>query len=164
MAKRNWPAAVVGGLILGAAAAVAKRGLARYAIEETSMSPALEPGDYVLARRNSLPFRRGEVVIYAGDARPEFALVKRVVGLPGEHVVIKNAQVHVQGHVLAEPWADGPTLPDGKWALGPSELFVLGDRRAASADDSRTTGPIPFDAVEATVRYRYWPFSRLGKL
>ena len=128
------------------------------------MSPTLEPGDYVLARRNALPFRRGQVVIYSHPERPDFSLVKRVIGLPGEHVVVEAAQVHVQGHVLAEPWADGPTLPEGSWSVGPSELFVLGDRRAVSADDSRTTGPIPFESVEATVRYRYWPFSRVGKL
>ena len=164
MAKRNWPAALVGGVILGLGAAVAKRGMARYAIEETSMSPALEPGDYVLAKRNALPFRRGQVVVYTREAWPGFALVKRVVGLPGERLVIEGTQVHVRGHVLAEPWADGPTLPDGTWKIGPSELFVLGDRRAASADDSRTAGPVPFDAVEATVRYRYWPISRMGRV
>ena len=103
-------------------------------------------------------------MIYTRQSRPEFALVKRVIGLPGEEVVVTGAQVHVQGHVLAEPWADGPKLPDGIWTMGPSEIFVLGDRRAASADDSRAAGPVPFEAIEATVRYRYWPLSRAGKV
>ena len=128
------------------------------------MTPALHPGDYVIARRGQVPFRRGEIVVYRHPDRPGFDLVKRVVGQAGEQVDISGGQVHIQGHVLAEPWADGPALGDGSWSLGPEEVFVLGDRRSQSADDSRSLGGIPFDSIEATVRFRYWPPTRFGKV
>ena len=95
--------------------------------------------------------------------RDGFFLVKRVVGIGGEVVDISGGQVHVDGRPLAEPWADGPTTGEGHWELGPGEAFVLGDARAASADDSRILGPIPAERLQWRAAMRYWPPLRAGR-
>ena len=138
---------VIGGL--------ARQRIARFEVAEASMAPTLEPGEWILATRLARPVR-GDVVIYPlGDLE----LVKRVVGLPGEVVTIAGGQVHIDGVTIAEPWADGPTLPDGEWKLG-DELFCLGDARARSAGDSRQVGPVPLDQAAWRVRAVYWPRPR----
>lgn len=117
----------------------------------------------ITRRLTSLP-RRGAVVVFRHPDRPETELVKRVVGLPGEAVAIANGQVHVDGSVLAEPWADGPTLPDGDWALSPHEVFVLGDARPRSTADSRHIGPVPLTEARWEVAGRYWPLRSIGRI
>ena len=138
--------------------------LRRYQIAEKSMAPKLMPGDYVLAQPRRQPPQRGEIVIFPHPHHRGFELVKRIVGLPGETIVISNGQVHADGAVLAEPWADGPTLPDGNWSLGPDQVFVLGDSRAASAGDSRWIGPVSATAARWKVVARYWPPNSIGRI
>lgn len=156
-----------GTTVLGAAALVAgaavTRSLRRYEIAEGSMAPALRSGDYVLAVRQRRP-QRGHVVIFEHPARPEFELVKRIVGIPRDRIAVAAGQVHVGDRPLAEPWADGPTLPDGSWNLGSDEVFVLGDQRAISRDDSRGLGPLSVRRVRWRVLLRYWPLSRVGRV
>ena len=138
--------------------------LRRYEIAENSMQPGLRPGDFVIAQPLTRTPQRGDIVIFEHPSLADFELVKRVVGLPGEHLVIRHGQVHADDAVLAEPWADGPTLPDGDWQLGPTDVFVLGDNRAASAGDSRSIGPIDTDRVRWRVTARYWPVSSVGRI
>lgn len=130
----------------------------RYEIANVSMVPALQPGDYVLAvRRTGRPVR-GEVIVYAGA---RFELVKRIVGLPGETVRIAGGVVRVDETPLDEPWASSATSGDGVWQLDDNEVFVLGDQRTASSEDSRQLGPLPA-APRYVVIWRYWPRDRIG--
>ncbi len=142
--------------------AIARGRVRRYEIAEQSMHPALDAGDYVIAIRSDRIPVRGDIVIAGHPGDPEFDLVKRVVGLPGETVAIANGQVNIDGTPLAEPWAEGPTRPDGVWTLGTDELFLLGDQRAVSAADGRHTGPIGADAARWRVAVRYWPPQKIG--
>lgn len=128
------------------------------------MSPALDPGEFVIARTSKKAVQRGDIIVFDHPHRSGFELVKRVVGLPGESVVVSNGQAHCNDAVVAEPWADGPTFPDGAWQVGPDEVFVLGDNRSASAADSRTLGPIPIGESHWRVVARYWPFVSAGRI
>ena len=138
--------------------------LRRYEVSERSMEPTLQSGDYVIAQPRRDALTRGDIVIFDHPEVPGYELVKRLVGLPGEQVAIGNGQVHCSGAILAEPWADGPTLPDGNWELESDELFVLGDNRAESAADSRTIGPVKLANVRWRVVARYWPPGSIGRL
>ncbi len=154
---------VAAGLVVGLGSTVLRRTYSRFEIAEHSMSPALVPGDFVIVSRADAP-RRGDIIVFPHPDRPAFHLVKRVVAIGNEQVAIANGQVHVDGNVLAEPWADGPTLGDGHWHLSPTEVFVLGDRRSESRDDGRAIGPLPAAAVTGRVVARYWPLHRLGRI
>jgi signal peptidase I len=153
-------------LALAAALAIAVAGIkgrpTRFEVAEASMEPALQPGDYlvaVLARTVG----RGDIVVYPDPARPGQDLIKRVVGLPGETVAITGGQVVIDGMLLAEPWADGPTLPDGEWTNQTGTIFALGDNRRMSVGDSRSTGPISTTGLYQAV-WRYWPLGSVGRV
>lgn len=102
------------------------------------MSPALEPGDYLVTRAGGR-LRRGGIVVFEHPHRPGFLLVKRLAGLPGDEVDLDGRTVRV---------AEG-------------EVIVLSDARTLTRADSRTFGPVPLDRVERVV-FRYWPPRRLG--
>lgn len=162
MARSRWFAAVAGSLAV--AGGMLGSTYMRYRIAEDSMRPVLQPGDLVIVRRGVRTLHRGTIAIFGHPEIPSMDLVKRVVGLPGETVEISNGQVHVDGSILAEPWADGPTIPDGTWHLGDDELFVLGDARPRSSGDSRMIGPVLLSSTHGQVRGVYWPPTRLGRI
>ncbi len=94
----------------------------------SSMAPAVNPGDWLVATRGGA-IHRGSVVVL-GDPRGGRDLVKRVTGVPGDVV-------------------DGRTLAS-------AEFMVVGDNHEASTD-GRTFGPVGREAIEGVVRLRYWP-------
>ena len=148
---------------LAATVAAAFKGrLTRFEVAEASMEPALSRGDYLIALL-ATSVRRGDIVIYPDPTMPDRYLVKRAVGLAGEHVSIAGGQLTIDGAVLAEPWADGPTWPDDEWVIPAGSLFPLGDNRRFSAGDGRSSGPIPLDGACKAV-WRYWPPGSFGRL
>ena len=113
----------------GAAVGLARR-LVAYEIADHSMEPGLRPGDWVLGLR-CRDARRGQVVVFDHPQRPGFEMVKRVAAGPGDQV--------------------------GGVALGPGEVWVLGDNPGAGSIDSRTLGPIPAEQFRSRLLVRYRP-------
>ncbi|NIA25507.1 MAG: signal peptidase I [Gammaproteobacteria bacterium] len=155
MGKLRITGTLIAALAGGVAARWTYQRLARFEISEVSMAPTLRPGDRVLTWERTP--RRGDIVVFEHPTKPGFWLVKRIIGLPEEHVAIRNGNVFVDGSVLEEPWAKEPTGPEADWRLGAHEAIVLGDARHLSAGDSRQLGPLPVDALLHTVIARYWP-------
>jgi signal peptidase I len=130
------------------------------------MGSTLQPGDHFLVEDvDGGDLDRGEVIIH-DDQGTE--VVTRVVGLPGEELLATDdGRLVVDGHVLDEPYlADGTVTRffeahEPPVAIGEDELFVMGDTREDSLD-SRTFGPIPFDAVVGRVAVIWWPLDRAG--
>ena len=153
-------------LLIAAAAGLTARALyarlGRFEIAEASMTPSLLPGDYVLTDRTSRQLRRGDIAVFEHPDRPAFHLVKRIVGLPGEHLTIESGRVLIDGIPLSESWTNDDTGPDGTWELGAGEAFVLGDARSLSAADSRHLGPVPVERLRVKIVLRYWPPGRFG--
>jgi signal peptidase I len=90
-------------------------------------------------------------------------VVKRVVGLPGERVRIRDGRLEVDGQAVPEPYlAGGSGSGELDLQLGPAEYLMLGDHRAASTD-GRDFGPVGADAVVGRVRFAYWPPRRLRR-
>lgn len=146
------------------AAALGRLRFRRYAIVESSMEPALHSGDWVLARRRKGELERGDIVVTRDPNLPAIDLVKRVIGLPGEHVAIEGGRVTVDGALLADRWASGLTRPDGEWIVDEESVWLLGDHRARSASDGRSTGPTAIAAIDWVVVVRYWPRERAGSV
>lgn len=162
-------AAAVGAGAVVAFSAISRR-YTRVEVAGASMTPALQPGDYLLVRRGA-PRPRAEYgdIVALRDPRPVGdgrLLLKRVVGLPGEQLRIGGGPVQINGRVLIEPYAHGSGPYDqhrGINRLGPEEYFLLGDHRGASTD-SRDFGPVLLEHIEGVAVLRYWPPGRLGRL
>lgn len=128
----------------------------------------LLPGNADLEAKVVYPFhlpRRGEVVVfeYPRDVSKDY--IKRVIGLPGDTVVIKDGQVLVNDQLLDEPYLKGvPTTCRGgdpcsdaqPVVVPPGTVFVMGDNRNNSSD-SREWGPLPLDRIIGKAWVSYWP-------
>jgi signal peptidase I len=84
-------------------------------------------------------------------------MIKRVIGLPGETVVIDTGTILIDGRADQDRWGVGLTSTDGEWTLAMDQIFVLSDNRSATRDDSRGFGPIT-----AHTSRRVWWVVRIG--
>ena len=160
MRTRGIIAGTIGVAVLTAAAL---RGvLRRFEIREASMAPALESGDWVIAKRRTRPPSRGDILVFDDPTGTGMNLVKRVIGVAGEQIGIDSGRVTVDGAVLADRWTNGLTTPDGEWDVPDGHVWVLGDNRSASRSDSRLYGSIPIESAQWQVVARYWPSTRTG--
>jgi signal peptidase I len=149
-----------------------------YKVQQMSMENTLLPDQYVLVDKLTphwAPYRLGDIIVFDPPSSWSGAngvpFIKRVIGLPGDHVQLKDGRVYVNGLALDEPYvltANGSgTEPSGggpsQWVVPSGELFVMGDHRDASAD-SRTFGPIELSHVIGRAWLRYWPIETFGVL
>ena len=155
-----------------------------FEVKQHSMEPTITPSDYVLIEKVTLHFagyRRGDVIVFQppqGYEQGEIPFIKRVIGLPGDHVALANGGVLItpsNGPTVRidEPYiartAAGtpvPSLPEGpdrktEWDVPSGMVFAMGDNRAVS-EDSRTFGPISDDAILGRAWLRYFPLDRAG--
>lgn len=106
--------------------------------------------------------RRGDVVVIHLHAQSDELLIKRVIGLPGDIVEIRDGRVFVNGDALAEPYvADVTNGSYGPTTIPPLNIFVLGDNRNFS-NDSRSFGTIPLKDVIGRAWFSYWPADQIG--
>jgi len=140
-------------------------------IPSGSMEPTLQIGDRILVGKFSYrlrPIRRGDIIVFRYPLGPARDFVKRVVGLPGETVELREGLVLINGKPLSELY---PTaLPGGDRACtstyGPKrvptgQFFVLGDNRCNS-EDSRFFGFVPAQNVVGKALLVYWPPPRIA--
>ena len=145
-----------------------------FIVRGASMQPNFENNEYLIIDELSYFFhepKRGEVVVfhYPLDTRQYF--IKRVIGLPGEKVEIKDGKVMVhkigeeKGLLLKESYLpEGlKTEGDTTLTLGPADYFVLGDNRSQSSD-GRFWGALPRRLIVGRALFRAWPVTRAGTL
>ena len=142
-----------------------------------SMFPTYEHGEYLLTDKISyklgVPERGDVVVFHAPEASqcPEGTgcdFIKRVIGVPGDTVLVADDHIYVNGTLLEESYIapEVPTMAGAYTRNGPvtipsGEYFVAGDNRPHSSD-SRVWGPVPLDKIVGKVFFRYWPPQRMG--
>ncbi len=135
-------------------------------VEGQSMEPNLHTDQRLVVEKVSYRFHgpeRFDIVVIKMPGQSEELLIKRVIGLPGETVEIKNGRVYINGQELEEPFITGQTRP-GRYShvtVPPLHVFVLGDNRDHS-NDSRSFGPVPIENIVGRAWLSYWPPEEIG--
>jgi signal peptidase I len=138
-----------------------------FIVDGQSMEPTFQNSDYLITEKVSFRLgtpKRGEVVIFHPPDNPSVNYLKRLIGLPGDEIEIKDKLVYVNGKKLDEPYLTGgkktELVQPGnlKVTVKANEYFVLGDNREHSRD-SRELGPIPKANVVSRVWVRLFPLS-----
>ena len=132
-----------------------------------SMHPTYKNGEYLMANKVTYRFKspqRGDVIIFKYSSTQDF--IKRIIGLPGDTVMLKDGQLYINDQLLEESaYLDdsvytngGDFLKEGESKKVPEgEYFVCGDNRPHSSD-SRTFGPIALDDIKGKAWIVYFPF------
>lgn len=136
-------------------------------VEGVSMMPDIRDQERIFVNKfiyRVKPIQRGDVIVfsYPLDARRSF--IKRVIGLPGETVLIRNGRVFINGRELKEEYVarkfesheDDPAV-----IVAPDHFYVLGDHRNSS-NDSRAWGVVPRKNIYGKAVFRYWPLDEFG--
>ena len=132
---------------------------ARVRVDGLSMNPTLQHGEYILVSRLSYKTgepQRGDIIVFSFPMDQKQDLIKRVVGLPGETISIRNNEVLVNGMKLEEPYIAQSPIYNGEWTVGEGQLFVLGDNRNDSKD-SHQWGLLPVENIIGKALLIYWP-------
>ena len=137
---------------------------ARIRIDGSSMEPNLHHGEFVIVSKINYRFsepERGDIVVFDFPRNITQEYIKRIIGLPGEQVVIEEGKLFVDGVQLFEPYLKMEPRYEGVWVVPEDTLFVLGDNRNNSSD-SHTWGMVPMDNLIGEALLVYWPPSSWG--
>ncbi|MDF5733506.1 MAG: signal peptidase I, partial [Rhizonema sp. PD38] len=143
---------------------------ARY-IPSGSMEPTLQINDHLIVDKISYDFsspKRGDIIVFNPTKKLEAenyhdAFIKRIIGLPGEKVEVKNGRVYINGSPLKENYIEAK--PDYQWGpqtVPANSYLVLGDNRNDSYD-SHYWGFVPRDKIIGRAIIRFWPMNRIGE-
>lgn len=141
-------------------------------VKGASMEPTFNSGDYIFTSKVTYRLRtlnRGDIVVFHAPTNPDIEYIKRIIGLPGDTILITNGQVYLNDKLLHETYLNSPT---GVWQGGfvhddeplkvpQGKVFVMGDNRNRSSD-SREFGPVPISSIVGQVFYRYFPPDKMG--
>lgn len=133
-----------------------------YQVQGTSMESSLTNSQYVLVNKVAYLFHppeRGDVIVFHWPTDTTKDLIKRVIGLPGDVIVLTSSTVEVNGVVLAEPYVKQSINPGPERVTVPQDnYFVMGDNRQVS-DDSRDWGFVPKSYIIGKAVMIYWPLN-----
>lgn len=138
-----------------------------YRIENHSMEPSFYEGQFVLVNKVAYWFgepSRGDVIVFHNPRNTNEDYIKRIIGIPGDTVEVRDQRVFVNGLPLPEDFPHRAIPPgeySGPYVVGDGQLFVMGDNRPNSSD-SRVFGPINQNLVVGQAWLRIWPLNTFG--
>ncbi len=137
-------------------------------IPSGSMEGTIRTGDFVLGTRYDIgegDIERYDILVFVPPDEPDTVYIKRVIGLPGETVVVCDGSVYADGVRLDDSFVKNPmnTKGDGTYVVPDGCYFVMGDNRNQS-DDSRfwTEKYVPVENVEGKAKFIIFPFKNIG--
>jgi signal peptidase I len=140
-------------------------------VEGTSMMPTLDDQERIFINKFVYRFHfekidRGDTVVFWFPGDPSKSYIKRVIGMPGDRVEVRDGSVIVNGTALEEDYVPQEYRDQSEMrstTVGPDEYFVLGDHRSSS-NDSRTWGMVPRRYIYGKAVFIYWPLEKMGLL
>ncbi|MFA7407593.1 MAG: signal peptidase I [Anaerolineaceae bacterium] len=139
---------------------------ARVRVENVSMKPTLQEGEFLLVNRVAYTFGQpsiGDIIVFHAPGASDMDYIKRVIGLPGDQVRITDGIVYVNNQPLYEPYIAESPRYTGTWDIPQNEYFVLGDNRNNSSD-SHMWGFVPHEDIVGRALLIYWPLSEITLL
>mgnify|MGYP002424488722 CR=1 FL=1 len=130
-------------------------------VNGSSMYPTLKGNEIMLLNKLG-HINRFDIVVLKIDGR-EDNLIKRIIGLPGETVEIKDNDIYINDKKIEDKYGYGVTYNIDKVTLKKDEYFILGDNRKISLD-SRVFGTIHKDEIKGTTDFIMYPFKSFGKV
>ncbi len=147
-----------------------------FIVEGKSMEPTLKNSEYLIVDKIEYRLhnpKRGDVIVFRAPEAPDQNYIKRIIGLPGETVTIKDTTVYVDGKRIEEQYVASHTVPSQtstdsptfflEQKISPNEYFVMGDNRDHSSD-SRRWGPLPKENILGKAQVVLFPIPNLGFL
>lgn len=134
-----------------------------FVVDGRSMEPTLVTGERLLVNKFVYRLRapvQGEVIVFRYPRNPDRDFIKRVIGVTGDTVEVRDSTVYVNGEPLTEPYVryqDPSNRPPV--TVGADAVWVLGDNRNNS-EDSRFFGQVPLDHIKGRAFLRFWPPGR----
>lgn len=141
-----------------------------FIVSGASMDPVIKNGQYLIIDEVSYRFNgpeRGDVVVFKSPPEPKKYYVKRIIGLPGDTVHLKNGEVTItnaanpKGFTLAEPYLTHTSNDNGTFVVTPGNYFVMGDNRSGSYD-SRSWGMLPEANIRGRALLRLLPLNTIS--
>jgi signal peptidase I len=138
-------------------------------VNQISMEPTLHEGQMLVISKISYFVgdpQRGQIIVLKDEVENKL-LIKRVIGLPGEVVQLKDGKVYINSKELQPDYTNFPTYAYTKeeWKLPEGEYFALGDNREHSRDSrDESVGPVNRKNIIGRAVFRIWPFNKLGAL
>lgn len=135
-------------------------------IPSESMVPTLNVDDRLFVTRvyNEDKFERGDILVFESEELGE-KLIKRLIGLPGDKILIENGQVSVNGEKLIEPYIGNEDRFNGKYEVPEGKYFFLGDNRLWSKDSRYWNDPyIDGEDIIGKAQIKVYPFSEIGRI
>ena len=138
-----------------------------FRVQGTSMLPLLQDSERIIVNKfvyRFHPIERGDVVVFWYPRDPSVSFIKRVIGLPGDTVELRNGTLYVNGRLTVESYLrpqfrDDETRPPVQVSKG--HYYVLGDHRNSS-NDSRNWGEVPEKYIYGKAFFRFWPLGKAG--
>jgi len=130
-------------------------------VKGDSMKPNYLDGELLLTEKVSYRLyqpERGDVIVFKSPSR-DVDFIKRIIGIPGDQILIDDGFITVNGEKLKEPYISQPTQGNVELTISKDSFFVLGDNRGASSD-SRSFGEIKKSSIKGKAWVVYWPIFR----
>jgi signal peptidase I len=136
---------------------------ARVRVENISMLSTLKEGDVLVVNKLAYKwgdYETGDIVVFHNPNFLEEDFIKRLIGKPGDWVIVQDGHVYVNDVMLDESYLDAPPAYEGEWLVPSNAIFVLGDNRNESSD-SHSWGFVPIDDVVGKALFVYWPWDAM---
>ncbi|MGB6787749.1 MAG: signal peptidase I, partial [Candidatus Acidiferrales bacterium] len=138
-------------------------------VEGTSMAPLLSDQERIFINKfvyRFEPIHRDDVIVFWYPVDPSKSFIKRVIGLPGDTLEIREGELYIGGKEIKEPYVPRRYFDDSSYGpvtIPSNEYFVMGDHRDSS-NDSRIFGPVARKYIYGKAVFAYWPFEQFGEI